>query len=127
MAIPKNRGHAQRKTIGGPRFRMGAICDRVYNGDEAAARALACHAYGDEMPSPCATCKGKDGPFDAGDCVSGERTMTTTLTKSMTTSHRMLGLGSDAPEPAAVEGVPPQNDQGDKLQTDQLTRQGRRR
>jgi hypothetical protein len=58
------RGQAQKREIRGPH--VGTICLRLRDADEAAATAVVCHAWGEEMDSRCTACK--DGPFDQ--CVA---------------------------------------------------------
>jgi len=57
--------YESRRLILGPRSRMGVVCDRLLQGDEAARAAVACHAFGDEKDSRCGDCR--VGPF--GGCV----------------------------------------------------------
>jgi len=55
----------QRNPVLCPKVHLNAVCSRLRAGDTPALTAVACHAFGNEMPKRCGDCK--DGPF--GSCV----------------------------------------------------------
>ena len=59
------REPSQRNPVLCPKSHLNAVCGRLRAGDKRALTAVACHAFGNEMPKRCGDCK--DGPF--GSCV----------------------------------------------------------
>lgn len=67
IALPgEQRGMAQRREIRGRPDQMRDICLRLHHKDVAAATAVICHGWGQEMRLQCVTCRGR--PF--GKCVT---------------------------------------------------------